>query len=207
MKTTFQKTTIALAIIVAGVMLASNANAECLSLGIPRATIHRQSWQKSGAFQSGSLLMVSDRDDESIVGMWHVILTAKGNAEGPPDGTPLDNALAVWHSDKTEIMNSARPPQDGNFCMGVWEKTGRSTYKLNHFAWLGNDIANAPSGIGNPSGPTHLVQNVILSRDGNHYAGTFVVDVYDTSNNLVAHVTGIVTATRITVNTPESSLF
>jgi hypothetical protein len=207
MKTSFQKMIVVLLMIVAGAMLATNANAECLNIGKSRATIHHQSWQQSGAFQDGSLLMISDRDGDSIVGMWHVILTAKGNAEGPPDGTPLDNALAVWHSDKTEIMNSARPPQDGNFCMGVWEKTGRSTYKLNHFAWLGNDTANAPSGIGNPSGPTHIVQNVILSRDGNHYEGTFAVDVYDTSNNVVAHVTGVLSATRITVNTPETALF
>jgi hypothetical protein len=207
MKTTFQKMIVAIVMILVGAMLAANANAECLNIQKRGATIHHQSWQGSGAFQDGSLLMISDRDDDSIVGMWHVILTAKGNAEGPPDGTPLDNALAVWHSDKTEIMNSARPPQDGNFCMGVWEKTGRSTYKLNHFAWLGNDTANAPSGIGNPSGPTHIVQNVILSRDGDHYSGTFAVDVYDTSNNVVAHVVGVLSATRITVNTPETALF
>lgn len=207
MKTTFQKMIVAIVMILVGAMLAANANAECLNIQKRGATIHHQSWQGSGAFQDGSLLMISDRDDDSIVGMWHVILTAKGNAEGPPDGTPLDNALAVWHSDKTEIMNSARPPQDGNFCMGVWEKTGRSTYKLNHFAWLGNDTANAPSGIGDPSGPTHIVQNVTLSRDGNHYSGTFAVDVYDTSNNVVAHVVGVLSATRITVNTPETALF
>jgi hypothetical protein len=207
MKTTFQKMIVAIVMILVGAMLAANANAECLNIQKRGATIHHQSWQGSGAFQDGSLLMISDRDDDSIVGMWHVILTAKGNAEGPPDGTPLDNALAVWHSDKTEIMNSARPPQDGNFCMGVWEKTGRSTYKLNHFAWLGNDTANAPSGIGNPSGPTHIVQNVILSRDREHYSGTFAVDVYDTSNNVVAHVVGVLSATRITVNTPETALF
>lgn len=30
-------------------------------------------------------------------------------------------------------MNSLRPPQDGNFCLGVWEQTGRSKYYLNHF--------------------------------------------------------------------------
>jgi hypothetical protein len=207
MKTTFQKMVVALAMILVGAMLAANANAECLSVGGPRATIRHQSWQGSGALQSGSLLMISDRDDESIVGMWHVTFTAKGNAEGPPDGTPLDNALVVWHNDKTEIMNSARPPQDGNFCMGVWEKTGRSRYRLNHFAWLANDTANAPSGIGNPAGPTQIVEDVMLSRDGKHYAGTFTLDAYDASNNLVAHITGVIAATRITINTPETDLF
>ena len=59
--------------------------------------------------------------------MWHATFTAWGNQPGPPDGTQLDNALVTWHSDGTELMNSARPPQDGNFCMGVWKKTGKNT--------------------------------------------------------------------------------
>jgi hypothetical protein len=186
-------------------MITARANAACGDIKV--GAFHRQSWQGSGAFQGGSLLMVSDRDDDdSIVGMWHVTLTAKGNAEGPPDGTPLDNALVVWHSDKTEIMNSARPPQDGDFCMGVWEKTGRSSYRLNHFAWLANDTSN-PGGVGNPTGPTQIVEDVVLSRDRNHYAGTFTLDAYDASNTRIAHVTGVIAATRITVNTPETSLF
>jgi hypothetical protein len=204
---TFQKMSIALTVIFVGAMLAAQANAECGSIMKLRPTIHPQSSQGLGAFQGGYLLMVSDRDDDSIVGMWHVTLTAKGNAEGPPDGTPLDNALVVWHSDKTEIMNSARPPQDGNFCMGVWEKTGKNRYKLNHFAWLANDTANAPSGVGNPTGPVQVVEDVVLSRDRNHYTGTFVTDAYDASNIRIAHVIGVIAATRITVNTPESSLF
>ncbi len=31
----------------------------------------------------------------------------------------VDNAFVQWHSDGTEIMNSRRPAQDGNFCLGV----------------------------------------------------------------------------------------
>ena len=206
MQTQFKKMILVLGIVLIGTLLTTRANAACGDIKV--GAFHRQSWQGSGAFQGGSLLMVSDRDqDSSIVGMWHVTLSAQGNAEGPPDGTPLDNALVVWHSDKTEIMNSARPPQDGNFCMGVWEKTGRNKYRLNHFAWLANDTANAPSGVGNPTGPVQIVEEVILSPDGNHYAGTFVLDAYDASNTRIAHVTGIIAATRITVNTPESSLF
>jgi hypothetical protein len=60
-----------------------------------------------------------DEPGASIVGMWHVTFTAKGNSEGPPDNTPIDNAVVVWHSDRTEIMNSGRPAQDGDFCLGV----------------------------------------------------------------------------------------
>ena len=103
-------------------------------------------------------------------------------------------------------MNSGRPPQDGNVCFGVWEKTGKFRYTLNHFG-TGNDTANAPSGIGNPSGPTHLVEDVMVSRDGKHYAGTFTLDAYDPSNTLVAHIVGVITATRITVHTSVSSIF
>jgi hypothetical protein len=126
-----------------------------------------------------------DDDSPSIVGMWHVVFTAKTFNGAAIPNTMIDNALVQWHSDKTEIMNSARPAQDGDFCIGVWAKTGRSTYHLNHFAWLGgSDTANAPSGIGNPPGPTRLVETVTLSEDGNHYSGTFKLDAYDTSNNL-----------------------
>jgi len=112
--------------------------------------------------------------------------------------TPMDNAIVVWHSDKTEIMNSGRPPQDGDFCMDVWKRTGKSRYKLNHFAWGGNDTTNTPSGIGNPTGPTRIVEEVTLSPDGNHYVGTFTLDATDTSGTPMAHIIGVITATRVT---------
>ena len=152
---------------------------------------------------------LDDNDDSpSIVGMWHVIFTAKTSNGTAIPNTMIDNSLVQWHSDKTEIMNSARPAQDGDFCMGVWAKTGRFTYDLNHFAWLGgSDTTNAPSGIGNPSGPTRLVESVKLSEDGNHYSGTFKLDAYDTSNNLTVSFTGVLTATRITTNTTEGELY
>ena len=89
------------------------------------------------------------------MGMWHVIFTAKTSFGKDIPDTVIDNALAVWHSDKTEIMNSVRAPQDGNFCLGVWEKTGRSTYYLNHFPWFSNEFPNdTNNGIGMPVGPT-----------------------------------------------------
>ena len=106
-------------------------------------------------------------------------------------------------------MNSGRPPQNGDFCLGVWEKTGRSRHKLNHFA-LGNVIDPAhPTVIGPPGGPTQIVEDIILSRDGNHYAGWFTLDAYDTNHVLLpgGHIIGIVTATRITVHTPVTSVF
>ena len=73
-----------------------------------------------------------------IVGMWHVTFTSQGAGSALPNGTPVDDALVVWQGPH-EIMNSKRPPQDGNFCMGIWEQTAKCSYKLNHFAWFANN--------------------------------------------------------------------
>jgi hypothetical protein len=119
----------------------------------------------------------------------------------------IDNALVVWHSDKTEIMNSARPPQDGNFCLGVWEKTGARSYYLNHIPWLSNDTTNAPSGIGNPAGPTQITERVTLSEDGKSYSGSFTLVAYNLDGTKAVTFTGVLSGMRITISTPATSLF
>jgi hypothetical protein len=59
---------------------------------------------------------------DRIVGFWKVQFVAEGNAD-IPDGTPIDDGLAQWHSDGTAIMHAGlRPPMTGNFCLGVWQK-------------------------------------------------------------------------------------
>ena len=206
MKPASSKFTLALGIILVGVLLSGSAFASCGDLGKSKygASLLPQSW--NGQF--GSFLPISTSySDDPIVGMWHVTFTAEGNEAGPPDNTPIDNSLVVWHSDRTEIMASSRPAQDGDICLGVWERTGRSKYKLNHLPWLGgNDTTNAPSGIGNPTGPTRLFEEVTLSPDGKHYCGRFTLDAFDTAGNLTAHIIGVVTATRVTVNTTVQDL-
>jgi hypothetical protein len=82
----------------------------------------------------------------------------------------------------------------------VWEKTGRFSYKLNHFA-LSSDLN------GNMIGPANIREDVILDQNGNSYAGAFTIDQFDLSGNTLAHITGQVTATRITVDTKVEDLF
>jgi hypothetical protein len=123
----------------------------------------------------------------AITGFWKIQLTLS-------DGTVIDDGYATWHADGTEIINSSRPPISGNFCMGVWKQTGKSNYKLNHFA-MGWD----PTGT-IFIGPTNLKEEVVLDRSHNSYAGTFTVDQYDTDGNIIAHVEGNVTGQRITVD-------
>lgn len=204
MKLGFKKITFAVAVVLIGATFTATANAACGTVDKP-ATLHRQSWDL-GVSQPASFLNISDRDADPIVGMWHVTFTAEGNTEGPPDGAPIDNAMVVWHPDGTEIMNSNRPAQDGNFCLGVWEKTGRNTYKLNHMPWQGNDTENAPSGIGNPQGADQIIEQITLGPDCNHYSGRFTLDAYDPSGNQVAHIVGVIKATRVTVDTKVKDL-
>jgi hypothetical protein len=175
--------------------VAANAKASCGSFS--QVGAGRQAHPASWDTQSGRAHLTDVDEPASIVGMWHVTFTAKGNSEGPPDNTPIDNAIIVWHSDRT---------QEGDFCMGVWEEVGRCHYKLNHFAWMGNDTTNAPGGIGNPAGPTRIVEDVTVSPDGKHYSGTFTLDAYDTSFNLPTHIVGVLNGTRITMGTTVNDL-
>jgi len=133
-------------------------------------------------------------DGATIVGLWKFTFIAEGNS-GIPDGTLIDQGIAAWHSDGTEIMNSGlRPPITGNFCMGVWKQVGTSGYKLNHFG-----LSWDPTGT-TFVGPANIREKVAISSDGNSYAGTFSIDQYDTSGNLLAHVIGNVGAKRLTAD-------
>jgi hypothetical protein len=191
-------------------MTVPNALAKC---GQPAQMGHPASFdvpsgpaQLTRAAFGGNFRTVGEEVDP-IVGMWHVIFTAEGNGkDGPPDNTPIDNAMVVWHPDKTEIMNSGRPAQDGDFCLGVWEALGGCKYKLSHIAWAGNDTTNAPEGIGMPQGPTHIVEEVMLSEDGKSYTGTFTLTAYNTSFKSVQTIVGVIKGTRVTTSTTIEEL-
>jgi len=86
------------------------------------------------------------------------------------------------------------PPATSNFCLGVWEKTGNHTYKLNHFA-LSSDLH------GKLIGPANIREEVTLDASGNSYTGKFTIDQFDLNGNTLAHVAGNISATRITIDT------
>ena len=187
-------------------VLVPGALAQC-ALG--KKAVKPAAWQ----FYSGGPhnLLVSgvpnddDGRDDPIVGMWHVTFTAD-TMNGSPFSGVIDNSIVVWHSDGTEIMNSSRPAQDGNFCMGVWTRTARSKYLLNHIAWQGNDPENAPSGIGNPQAGVQIVEKITLSANGQSYTGSFTLNSYDASGHLAVSFTGSISAKRITPHTPFTDL-
>ncbi|MBV9771806.1 MAG: hypothetical protein JOZ32_19705 [Bryobacterales bacterium] len=134
----------------------------------------------------------------SIVGLWKVQLLSLGNTgHNPsiPDGALIDFGYTQWHSDGTEILNSGgHAPATGNFCLGVWGKTGFLTYELNHFPISYDATSGALTNYLN------LREQDTLSPSGDSYSGTFTLDVYDTMGNHVDHLAGTVVATRLTVD-------
>lgn len=157
-----------------------------------------------------------DDDKASIVGFWHVKFVSDGISSGipggVPKGAPVDAGYSQWHSDGTEIMNSGgRAPNTGDFCLGVWAQVGPRQYKLNHFAASWDPTKGELDSAGNPVGalvgPANIKELVTLSPDGNSFVGTFSIDQYDEERNHLAHLEGTITGTRITVNTPPSSVF
>ena len=132
----------------------------------------------------------------SVVGMWKIQLISKGNtSHNPsiPDGALIDYGFVQWHSDGTEIQNSAGVP-GGGFCLGVWGQTGFLTFELNHFPIAFNPTSGAVANYIN------IREQNTLSPSGDSYTGTFTEDVYDAKGNHVDHVGGTVVGTRITVD-------
>jgi len=190
--------------------IAPAAMAQC---GLPKKPIKPSSWSPQHKYGAHFILAAldGDADREPIVGMWHVVFTAlTQNGEPVPvtGGIVIDNSVVVWHSDGTEIMNSARSAQDGSFCLGVWERTGERTYLLNHIPWQGNvyDPTVPPGIIGAPQGGAQIIERISLSPDGNFYTGTFTLHAYDTSGNVYMRFTGVLAGKRITPDTPFSAL-
>lgn len=199
MKMGYRKLALAVGALLLAIMALPTAQAQCG--GLSGKLVKPSNWNPQDGAPQIMKASLGDDSDPSIVGMWHVVFTGQTmNGGAYTLSEPFDNSVVVWHNDGTEIMNSSRPAQDGNFCLGVWEQTGRREYFLNHIPWQGND----PSG--NPQDGAQLLEQITLSPDGNQYSGRFTFQAYDINGNPTVMITGVLTATRITVSTRFSSL-
>jgi len=189
-----------------GAFLVPQASAACAdpsSLQGPFVFPHANAQLRPASLTADSVQRPLQRGGEgsgaSIVGMWSIQLLSQGNGSHTPaipDGALLDWGFNQWHSDGTELLNSGgHAANTGNFCMGVWGQTGFLTYEVNHYA-LGYDATS-----GALLSINVIREQVTLSPSGDSYSGTFVLDVYDPSGAHADHITGTVTATRITVDT------
>lgn len=185
-------TVIALAAIAPFILFVPGANAQCAisASGLQTATpLPRQaSPQVQGQIDPAPADIAGDsaRDNASIVGFWKVTFTSGGQV--------VDQGFNQWHSDGTEILSdTANGPAHGNICMGAWTKTGSRTYKLNHFG-LSFDSN------GNFTGITQTREQLAVARGGNSFSGSFSIDFFDLSGNVIMHIDGEVAGTRITVD-------
>jgi hypothetical protein len=139
-----------------------------------------------------------DHRQPPITGLWYFQYLSKGNkALGIPDGAILDQGNTIWFADGNEMTSSAmRAPDTGSICLGIWERTGESTYELNHIGNSWDPVHNVSAG------PAFIKQYVTLEKGGDKYTGVVTIIQYKAGGKSVdVELKGIITATRQTVNT------
>ncbi len=200
MKTISRSITMTLGAGILSAMFVSNAIAGCgdlSSLQGPFKLVDPQVGAKVSAPRlEGASSEQRGSSGASIAGLWKIQLISEGNtSHNPsiPDGALIDFGYTQWHSDGTEIQNSAGVP-GGGFCLGVWGQTGFLTFELNHFPIAFDATTGAVANYIN------IREQVTLSPSGDSYTGTFTEDVYDIRGTQVDQIAGTVTATRITVD-------
>jgi hypothetical protein len=207
MKTFYRAICLTLSAGIFSAIFISDAMAGCGDLSglqAPFQFVDPQLEARAVASGAASLSAENRRGQQSagIVGIWSFRLISKGNTtHNPsiPDGTLIDFGLTQWHSDGSEIQNSAGVP-GGGFCLGVWGQTGFLTFELNHFPIAFNPTTGAVANYIN------IHQQVTLSPSGDSYTGSFTEDIYDAKGNQVDHLVGTVVGTRITVDSSVASV-
>jgi len=187
-------------------VLAPGASAGCADASArPAAALgpNQHSYLVQAAYRPARFVLVDAPPGADVVGLWHVVFTQNTNF----GGGLFDDSYAAWHGDGTEIMNSGvHSPAYGNFCMGVWTKSGPSTYKLKHIAL---DYSMQPVGSTTPSVIVIIREEVTVDRTGDHFTGSFTADIYApyssgfpaTPGTHIASVgAGTVTGDRITAD-------
>jgi hypothetical protein len=192
----------ALSALALATMFAPYAHAGC---GLYSPAPHHASWQPLIASPRLVLAAMTNEEaatpsESSMVGTWKEKWISEGS-EGIKDGTEVDAGYAQWHSDGTEVnISGLRAPLTGDVCLGEWIRTGARTYQMNHFG-ISYDSTGA-----NLVGPARIQQWLTLAGNGNSTSGKFTIDQYDEAGNLLAHVQGNVTGTRVTMETGFQSV-
>jgi hypothetical protein len=174
------RTAAALALFIPALLLASTARAGCDPGTYGRVHVR----VPAAVMSQGAALMQHDKGSDSIVGLWHAVLTS-------PDGFGYQSFVS-WHADGLEFETADIPPLVGAVCVGVWKQKGRNVHN-NHFGWTWD-----ASGVV-PTGSFNLRETLRLSANGNSYTGDFDFQTFDINGVLSGEHKGTVTATRITL--------
>ena len=197
----------ALSALALATMFAPYAHAGC---GLNTPVRRPASWQPRPQIASPRLVLAAFAIDEeaatphepSMVGTWKEKWIAEaGSSSEFPVGSEFDASYSQWHSDGTEInVSGLRAPLTGDVCLGEWIRTGARTYQMNHFG-----VSYDSTGQ-NLVGPARIQQWLTLDAKGNSTMGKFTIDQYDESGNVLVHVQGNVTGTRVTMETGFQSV-
>ena len=175
MKTMLRVVPASLGIAIIATVLAPGASAGCADVPARPAAalgLNQHSYLVQAAYRPAQFVLVDAPQGADVVGLWHVVFTQNANF----GGGLFDDSYAAWHGDGTEIMNSGvHSPAYGNFCMGVWTKSGPSTYTLKHIAL---DYSMQPVGSTTPTVIVIIREKVTVDRGGNHFTGSFTADIY-----------------------------
>lgn len=149
---------------------------------------------KSVAYGASGLQSTDDwrkREAEPLVGLWKVSFVDSSQNYS-------DNSYITYHSDFTEFQNSERVPSTGAVCQGVWERTGRSTYRVNHYALGYADNMNLTNVI-------RIREYITMEDSGTRFSGTFIEDVYDTAHRFIVEFKGPMTGKRVMIDSEIDS--
>jgi hypothetical protein len=185
-----------------GAALASTARAGCGDVSTLQApfqfaqTLTAAVAPRTTAMNSSSNPM---NNIASPVGMWNIQFISQGNgSQNPPipDGAQIDFGYTQWHSDGTEIMNSgAHAANTGNFCLGVWVRSGMFTYEVNHFALSYDGTSGALVN------KINIREQITLDPSGNQMSGTFTINIFNAAGTQqIDQIAGTIAATRVTVD-------
>ena len=198
-----RKIVLVLSGLVLATVVAPFAHAGC---GLYSPVRHTASWQPRMAMPrlvSAAFILNRDGDERSepsMVGTWKERWISEGT-DGIKDGTLFDAGYAQWHSDGTEVnVSGLRAPLTGDVCLGEWIRTGARTYQMNHFG-ISYDSTGA-----NLVGPARIQQWLTIDPRGDATSGKFTIDQWDEAGNLLAHIQGDVTGTRVTMATGFQSV-
>ena len=189
------KLTISAAVVALCAVLTPTGNAQCgvpnsrLSVAVPESVIgrsHAPAVVPQEQSEQAQAQKPKDLNDAfTVVGLWNVNFVS--------GGVTVDQGFDLWNSDGTEILNDTPPPSTGNICLGVWTKTGPSTYQLKHPSWT-FDAA------GNLNGTAVIRENITLGAGADSFQGPFTIDVYDLNGKNLMHFDGTITGIRIKVD-------
>jgi hypothetical protein len=127
----------------------------------------------------------------AVLGLWKAVYFAGGVLN--------DVGFEHFNAGGTELINDVGALDGGsNFCIGAWKRVGPQRYDIVHPFFIFDNSGKKATGL------IIVKEDIVVTRDGNRFSGTWTQDTYDLSGNLIPgfHFDGPVRGTRIAPGLP-----